>query len=121
MKTKYINNALQKYGNSVVVCGDNYCISTKAFIQPLRRKYVTFRRHVNYVTDESPVDVFTDNNYNQGYLLYIGDVDCPLLSENTTVEFQNADYTVVASEDFVMNNESIYVWAILKPKEKNGE
>lgn len=104
---KTVSAAIRRYGNSVdIICGEK-TVSCKAFVEPLRR-----RRRM-YVNDARfPIGYFDDE-----YKLYIGDKKYPFESDKDYfVRHDSTVYTVVTSEDFVVGDESIYIWAILMPK-----
>lgn len=108
----HIQTALHKYGNTVKVVRDGRTEVTKAFVQPLRR------RHRPYINDKFVPQGYFDN----AYKLYIGDTAHPLSSSDGTVVICNGvKYTVVIAEEFVVADESIYLWAILLPKNNAKE
>ena len=90
MTKRFLRVMLYKYGENVTVsAGSGRAVNTKAFIQPLRR------RHRLYIG--SPDDGYT-------------------LSEGTIIGSKNQDYVVMTSEDYVVGDETVYIWAILRLK-----
>ena len=104
MITDCLKRALRKYGSIVTVTHGGRIKSVKAFIQPLRR------RHRLYMNDKTGPAGRFDNSYKY----YIGE---QYLSEGDTVAMQNGEeFTVVISEEYLIADKPVYVWAILRPK-----
>ncbi len=106
----YLNNALKRYGNTVMICRGGRTEAGKAFVQPLRR------RHRLYINDRYIPAGYFDNRY----LLYIGSPEHPL-DDGMRVLCKGTEYTVVTAEVFAAHDEEIYVWAILMPTAQGKE
>ncbi len=96
---------IKKYGQKITVLKNKKTIKTSAFIQPLR-------------ADEQSVlyDDYNKNNVEQ--YLYIGLPDCEIDdSGNTTIIFNNQNYSVVKSESVMLSNRIIYNRAVLEKQQ----
>ena len=103
----YLRAALSRYGNTVTISCDGRSVTAKAFVQPLRR------RHRLYINDKVVPDGYFDN----AYRLYIGDSRHRFSDrDGTVITCKGTAYTVVTSEEFIVGDEEVYVWAILMPK-----
>ncbi len=108
--TSYLDRALKKFGNTVIITRDGCTEVAKAFVQPLRR------RHRLYISDRYIPAGYFDNRY----LLYIGSCKNPL-DTGMRVRCDRIFYRVVTAEEFTAHDEDIYVWAILMPESKAKE
>ena len=108
MTKRFLRVMLYKYGENVTVSsGSGRAVNTKAFIQPLRR------RHRLYINDK----VISAGYFDNSCKLYIGSPDDGYtLSEGTIIGSKNQDYVVMTSEDYVVGDETVYIWAILRLK-----
>lgn len=110
MTRDYIKGMLERYGCSVTVRHGGVTKRIKAFIQPLKR-----RRRL-YIRDKQiPPGYYGDDSY-----LYIGD-SVHAVSRGDAVVFNNKEYSVASSDEFFFRDRSVYVWAILSPKESSKE
>lgn len=102
----YLSSALKRYGNTVTIIRGGRIETTRAFVQPLRR------RHSLYISNK----VTSVGNSYQNYRLYIGDCAHRFsFGDGTRIVCKGIEYTVVASEEYIVANDEIYVWAILLP------
>ncbi|MBQ6335856.1 MAG: hypothetical protein IJI50_01335 [Ruminococcus sp.] len=106
----YLNRALSRFGNTVVIRRGGRAEVAKAFVQPLRR------RHRLYLNEKYIPAGWFDNTY----LLYIGSPDHPL-DTGMRLECRGAAFSVVTAEEFAARDESVYVWAILRPDREGKE
>lgn len=106
----YLDRALAKYGNTVIINRGGRTEAGRAFVQPLRR------RHRLYINDRYIPAGYFDNRY----LLYIGSPSHPL-DKGMRVRCKGTDYTVVTAEEFSAHDEDIYIWAILMPVTEEEE
>ena len=98
-------NLIIKYGQKITVSKSGENIKSSAFIQPLR-------------ADEQS-ELYGDYNEDgvEQYL-YIGLPDCDIDdSGNTTITFDNENYSVVKSESVWLSNRKIYNRAILEKQQ----
>ncbi len=103
---------LRRYGNTVAIRTNGRTEVTKAFVQPLRRQ------HRLYLYDKKIPVGYYDNSYQ----LYIGDLSRRFsFGDNTVITCKGSAYTVVRSEEFVVGDDGVYVWAILSPKKELKE
>ena len=101
----HLARALKKYGNTVTVTRGGVTRTAKAFVQPLRK--------VNrlYLRDRYTPAGFFDNCYR----LYIGDPKIPLCyGDSAVIGFAGDRYSVVNAENYLVGDESLYIWAILR-------
>ncbi len=96
---------IKKYGQKITVSGNSKDLQSFAFIQPLR------------ADDQSTLyDDYNQNNVEQ--YLYIGLPDCPIDdSGDTTITFDNQNYSVVKSESVMLSNKIIYNRAVLEKQQ----
>lgn len=99
------SNLIKKYGQKITISKSGQAIKSSAFIQPLR-------------ADEQS-ELYGDYNQNQvEQYLYIGLPDCEIDdSGNTTVIFDNENYSVVKSESVWLSNKIIYTRAVLEKQQ----
>jgi len=103
---KYLVRALKQYGNTVTIRRGGRAEVAKAFVQPLRR------RHRLYINDK----VIPAGCFDNAYRLYIGDKRHRFrYGDGTVITCKDVDYTVVTGEEFIVGDEEVYVWAILRP------
>ena len=107
MTGRYLRSMLNRYGETVEVYGSLGRVKARAFIQPLRR------RHRLYINDKVIHAGYFDNSCK----LYIGSPnDGYTLKEGTIIRSKAQDYVVMTSEDYVVGDETVYIWAILRLK-----
>ncbi|MGN0551077.1 MAG: hypothetical protein ACI4I4_04450 [Acutalibacteraceae bacterium] len=106
---------IKRFAGSVTLkCGDVTYI-TKAFIQPLRYK------NKMYVDGQYLPQGYFDG----GHFLYIG-MPVPELRmpyEDIVIRSESSGecYTVKRAEEYILNDEKLYVWAIITPCAKLEE
>lgn len=103
-QAKYLTRAIERFGVTVHIIRNEKVQSTKAFIQPLRR------RHHLYINDR----YLPDGCFDSRYLLYIG-LPSQMLDTSMCVQCDGVMYKVVTTEKFVTHDEAVYVWAVLLP------
>lgn len=105
MLNEFLSRALARYGNTVTITHGGRAKTVKAFVQPLRR------RHRLYLNDKTGPAGRFDNSYKY----YIGS---QYLAEGDVLrlECSNEEYVVVISEEYIVSDKPVYVWAILRPK-----
>ena len=93
---------IKKYGQKITVSQNGETVQSFAFIQPLR-------------ADEQS-ELYGDYNpQSVEQYLYIGLPDCNIDdSGNTTITFDNQNYSVVKSESVWLSNRIIYNRAVLE-------
>ncbi len=101
MQTEAIN-LIKKYGQKITVSQSGKTVKSFAFIQPLR-------------ADEQS-GLYSDyNEDNVEQYLYIGLPDCEIDdSGNTTITFNNQNYSVIKSESVWLSNKIIDNRAVLE-------
>lgn len=99
------SNLIKKYGQKITISKSGQTIKSSAFIQPLR-------------ADEQS-NLYDDYNQNKvEQYLYIGLPDCEIDdSGNTTVSFDNENYSVVKSESVWLSNRIIYNRAVMEKQQ----
>lgn len=99
------SNLIKKYGQKITISKSGQTIKSSAFIQPLR------------ADDQS--ELYGDYNpQNVEQYLYIGLPDCDIDdSGNTTITFENENYSVVKSESVWLSNRKIYNRAVLEKQQ----
>lgn len=112
MKMMDFGELLNRYGNTVTVKRGGRTEVVHAFVQPLRR------RHRLYINDKMLPAGYFDN----AYRLYIGDRRCHFsYGDGTELTCNGEAYSVVTSEEFIVGDETAYIWAILRPKKELKE
>lgn len=106
----YLDNVLERFGNTVQITKDGRTRAAKAFVLPLRR------RHRLYINERYIPSGYFDNRY----LLYIGSPSYPL-STGMRVKCFDEYYRVVTAEEYGVQNETVYIWAILMPESEAKE
>ncbi len=96
---------IKKYGQKITVSKSGENIKSSAFIQPLR------------ADDQSTLyDDYNKNDVEQ--YLYIGLPSCDIDDlGNTTITFDNENYSVVKSESVWLSNKKIYNRAVLEKQQ----
>ncbi len=95
-----VKNMIDTYGTDVHIKGEKDT-KTKAFIQPLRKRY----------QKSEYIDV--GGLYNKNYFLYIGHGFYPLKVGTVITSFDKT-YVVHSTQNFVFMNKVLYVWAVLR-------
>lgn len=107
-KNQKVKRLLERYGQRVCAIGEDGSRSSyfRAFVQPVRYKN---KMYLNAV--ESPIGTVSEN-----YYLYIGPYDVHLNGEEerTTIETDTMVCTVERAENVFLDNEILYIWAILR-------
>lgn len=110
--TTSMSSAIRKYGSTVKIEKHGETTYCKAFIQPLRR------RNRSYLSDK----ILPAGCFDSGYYLYIGDRRYTFeRNDSSVITCNNKSYTVSVSENIIVGEEVVYVWAILLPCYKNQE
>ena len=96
---------IKKYGQKITVSRNGKTVKSFAFIQPLR-------------ADEQSGLYGDYNDQSVEQYLYIGLPDCEIDdSGNTTITFNNQNYSVVKSESVWLSNNIIYNRAVLEKQQ----
>jgi hypothetical protein len=102
-----LRRALRRYGTDVKIRQNGRTEAAKAFVQPLRRGQSL------YLGDKE----IPAGHYDETYRLYIGDRRIPLSYDGRTlVECKGKTYTVIAEDEYILGNETLYIRAILREK-----
>ena len=112
MTSKYVDMMIEKYGEEVSInCSDMAEKSTKAFIQPLRKKGNSY-----YGDDGFDLGIIDESNY-----LYIGkkDVRLDLYPFDTILQTNEDKYILKKAHKVCIGSEIIYIWGIVQ--KHNGE
>ena len=98
-------NLIKKYGQKILISKNEVTAESFAFIQPLR------------ADDQS--ELYGDYNpENAEQYLYIGLPDCEISdSGDTTIIFDNENYSVVKSESVWLSDKIIYNRAVLEKQQ----
>lgn len=107
-KNERVKRLMNRYGQTVHAETESGERSSdyKAFVQPVRYKN---KMYLNAV--ESPIGTVDEN-----YYLYVGpyDVQLNMINEPVTIHSAIMACTVERSEAVFLNNEILYIWAILR-------
>ena len=107
-KNERVKRLMTRYGQTVHAETESGERSAdyKAFVQPVRYKN---KMYLNAV--ESPIGTVSEN-----YYLYVGPYDVQLERSDETVSIHTAimSCTVERTECVFLNNEILYIWAILR-------
>ena len=112
MTSKYVDMMIEKYGEELSIsCSDMAEQSTKAFIQPLRKKGNSY-----YGNEGSDLGIIDESNY-----LYIGkkDVRLDLYPFDTILQTNEDKYILKKAHKVCIGPEIIYIWGIVQ--KHNGE
>lgn len=112
MTSEYVDMMIDKYGIEVSVsCNDMATQSTKAFIQPLRKKGNSY-----YGDEGYDLGVIDESHY-----LYIGkkDVRLDLYPFDTVLEANEDKYVLKKAHKVCIGQDIIYIWGIVQ--KYNGE
>ena len=107
-KKERVKKLINRYGQTV--CAElesgERSLDYKAFVQPVRYKN---KMYLNAV--ESPIGTVSEN-----YYLYVGPYDVQLnsIDEPVTIHTAIMSCTVERAEAVFLDNEILYVWAILR-------
>jgi hypothetical protein len=102
-----LRRALSRYGTDVKIRQNGRTEAVKAFVQPLRRGQSL------YINGREIPAGFDDDTYR----LYIGDKKAPLSYNcGALIECMGKTYTVIAADEYIMGNETLYIRAILREK-----
>jgi len=107
MTSKYVDMMIEKYGEEVSIsCNDMASQSTKAFIQPLRKKGNSY--YGDYGSDLGIID---ESNY-----LYIGkkDVRLDLYPFDAVIESNEDKYILKKAHKVCIGSDIIYIWGIIQ-------
>lgn len=103
---------INKYGNTVTVMNGDNAIETKAFIQTLKRRHTTHMSKVEQALFEK-----AEANRNK---LYIGHSNVPI-STSSIIYYKDEPYKVLNTEEQIIGNKTLYIWAILEPTDNKKE
>lgn len=107
MTSEYVDMMIEKYGEEVSVsCNDMTEQSTKAFIQPLRKKGNSY-----YGDEGYDLGIIDESNY-----LYIGkkDIRLDLYPFDTVLETNEDKYILKKAHKVCIGQDIIYIWGIVQ-------
>ncbi|WP_101697258.1 hypothetical protein [Clostridium minihomine] len=109
---EFVRRMLRQYGAKTMVrCRDAEPVCAYALIQAMGVKHKAY-----------PEDVWLpEGYYDNSHFFYLGPADCRLdQMKNAVVSQDDGDYMVIRSRGYWMQNQLLYVWAVLRemPKEE---
>lgn len=100
-----VDREIGRFGSGVTIRQGGLCVSTRAFVEPLR-----YRNKIYIGGEYRPLGFSRREKY-----LYVGKSEHRLVENESVIESQGGKYIVKRCETYFVQDRPVYVWAIMVP------